>query len=158
MQFCAIELVDQALPDCDRDVLGSGDLVQEFRDLFVEEAVVHGVEHFAVHDFFELFEIDDEAGARIDFAFHRDFKSVVVAVAVRVIAFAEDATVFLRSEIRVVIEVRCGEFSFAREIDHKIDGQLSVASRQWAPFVGIGAALPRDATVSVRPRRAQQEI
>ena len=53
--------------------------------------MVHGVEHFAVHDFFQLLQVDDETGARIDFAFHRDFQGVVVAVAVRVIALAEDA-------------------------------------------------------------------
>jgi hypothetical protein len=52
--------------------------------------VVHGVEHFAVHDFFELLEVDDEAGAGIDFAFYGDFESVIVAVAVWVIAFAEE--------------------------------------------------------------------
>ena len=103
---------------------------EEFGDFFVEEAVVHGVEHFAVHDFFELFEIDDEAGAGIDFAFYRDFERVVVAVAVGVVAFAEDAAVFFRSEIRVVVVVRCGEFGFAREIDHKNSCQLSVASCQ----------------------------
>src|SRR5258708_16606979 len=43
-------------------------------DLFVEEAMVHGVEDLAVHDFFELLEVNHEAGAGIDFAFHRDFK------------------------------------------------------------------------------------
>ena len=41
-----------------------------------------------------------------------------MAVAVGVIAFAEDAAVFFRSELRVVIDVRCREFSFAREINH----------------------------------------
>jgi len=32
-------------------------------DLFVEEAVIHGVEDFAVHDFFELLQVDNETGA-----------------------------------------------------------------------------------------------
>jgi len=49
-----------------------------------------------------LLEIDHKAGAGIDFAFYRDFQRVVVAVAVGVIALAEDAAVFLRSELRVV--------------------------------------------------------
>ena len=92
--------------------------------------MVHGVEHFAMHDLFELFEVDNETGAGIDFAFYGDFEGVVVAVAVRVIAFAEDAAVLLRSKVRVVVEVGGGEFSFAREIDHKTSCQLSVASCQ----------------------------
>ncbi len=84
----------------DREIFRGRNLGEEFRDFFVQEAVVHGVEDFAVHDFFELLEIDDKAGAGIDFAFHRDFESVVVAVAVGVIAFAEDAAVLFRSEVR----------------------------------------------------------
>ena len=41
-----------------------GNPVQKFGDFLVQEAMVHGVEDFAVHDFFELLEVDDEAGAR----------------------------------------------------------------------------------------------
>src|ERR1022692_1857723 len=115
----ALELGGQALPDGYRDVFRGGDFVQELRYLFIEETVVHGVEHFAVDDFFELLEVDYETGAGVDFAFYRDFERVVVAVAIRVIALAEDAAVFFRSERRIVVVVRCGEFSFAREIDHK---------------------------------------
>ena len=87
--------------------------VKKFRHFFVEEAVVHGVEHFVVHHFFELLEIDDEAGAGIDFAFHRDFESVVMAVAVGVIALAENAAVLFRSEVGIVVVVRGGKFGFA---------------------------------------------
>ncbi len=49
--------------------------------------MVHGVEHFAVHNFLELLQVDNESGARIDFAFHRDFQSVIVAVPVGIVAF-----------------------------------------------------------------------
>ena len=94
-------------------IFGRRNLGKEFGDFFVEKAVVHGIEDFAVHDFFELFEIDDEAGAGIDFTFHRDFEGVVVAVAVGVIAFAEDAAVFVRREAGIVVIVRGGEFSFS---------------------------------------------
>ena len=75
--------------------------------------MVHGVQDFVVHDFFQLLEIDYEAGAWIDLAFHRDFKGVVVSVAVRIIAFAENAEVFFRSEVGIVVIVRGGEFGFA---------------------------------------------
>ena len=73
MQFGAFQLGGEALPDRYGYVFGGRDLMEKFGNLFVEEAVIHGVENFAVHDFFELFEIDYEAGARIDFSFHRDF-------------------------------------------------------------------------------------
>ena len=90
----------------------------KFRHLFVQEAVVHGVQHLAVQDFLQLLEVDHEAGARIDFAFDRDFERVVVAVAVRVVALAENPLVLFRSEVRIVVVVRCCEFGFASEIDH----------------------------------------
>jgi hypothetical protein len=66
-----------------------------------------------VHDLFELLEVDDEAGAGIDFSFDGDFESVVVPVAIRVVALAEDAKVFFRREVGVVVVVRGGEFGFA---------------------------------------------
>src|SRR5215469_2575021 len=67
------ELWFQALPDCDRDVFCRRNLGEEFWYLFVQKAVIHGVEDFAMHDFFELLEVDDESGARVDFALDRDF-------------------------------------------------------------------------------------
>ena len=81
--------------------------------------MVHGVEDFAVHDFFELLEIDNESGARIDFAFDRDFERVVVAVSVGIVALAKKTLVLFRSEIRIVIVVRGGKFGFAGQINHK---------------------------------------
>jgi hypothetical protein len=41
-----------------------------------------------------------------------------MSVAIRIVAFAEEALVLFRTEIRIVIVVRGGEFSFAREINH----------------------------------------
>jgi hypothetical protein len=87
--------------------------------------VIHGVEHFVVHDFFELLEVDDEAGAGIDFAFYGYFQGVVVTVTVRVIAFAEQTEILFRRELRVVVVVRSGKLGFARKKDHR--KQLSVA-------------------------------
>ena len=55
---------------------------RELGNFFIQKAVVHGVQDFAVQNFFELLQIDDEAGARIDFAFNGDFQRVVVAVTV----------------------------------------------------------------------------
>ena len=120
MQLRIRKLGNETLPNGDGDVFCCRDMVEKLGNFFIQEAVVHGIEDFAVHDFFEPFEIDHEAGARIDFAFYRDLQRVVVAVAVRIIAFAENAAVLVRRELRIVIVVRCGEFSFAREIDHVV--------------------------------------
>ena len=109
-----LEFGFQTLPAGDGEILRRRNLGEEFGDLFVEEAVVHGVEDFAVHDLFELLEIDDEAGAGIDFAFHCDFESVVVSVAVGVVAFAEEAAVLFRREVGIMVIVRGGKFGFAR--------------------------------------------
>src|ERR1022692_3187995 len=117
-----LEFGFQALPDGDCEIFGGRNLGEEFGNFFVQEAVVHGIEDFAVHHFLELLEIDDEAGTGIDFSLYRDFEGVVVAVAVGVVAFAEDAAVLVRREVRIVVVVRGGEFGFAREIDHKKSG------------------------------------
>src|SRR5438445_1215191 len=81
----------EALPDGDRQVLGRWNAGKKFRDFFVQEAVVHGIEHFAVHGFLELLEVNHEAGAGIDLSLDRDFEDVVVPVSVGVIALAEEA-------------------------------------------------------------------
>ncbi len=149
MQFGGLELADKALPDSDGDVLRGGDLMQEFGDFLIEEAMVHGVEDLTVHDIFELLEVDDEAGAGVNFAFHRNLQDVVVTVPIEVVALAEDTAILFRREIRIVIIVRCGELRFAREIDHK--KQLPVISGQ-VPVNG----LPQN-TCESSPRKSEVE-
>ena len=113
VQLCFLELRFQALPDCDCQIFRGRNLSEKFRDLLVEEAVVHGVEHFVVHHFLELLEIDDETRVGIDLALYRDFQRVVVAVPVRVVALSEDAAILFGRKVGIVIIVRGGEFSFA---------------------------------------------
>ena len=79
--------------------------------------MVERIEHFPVQDLFEVLEVDDKAGPRVQAALHRHFEGVVVPVSVRVVALAEDAAVLLRGEFRVVIKVRRGELGLARQID-----------------------------------------
>lgn len=67
--------------------------------------MVHCVEDFTLHDFFELFEVDDKAGAGIDLALHRDFEGVIVTVTMRVIALTENAAILLGGKCGVVVEV-----------------------------------------------------
>src|SRR5712692_29238 len=118
VQLRLLELRRQALPRRNRDVLGGWNLSEEFRDFLVQEAVIHRVENFARHDFFELLEIDDKAGAGVDLTFYCDFERVVMAVTIGIVALAKDAAILFRRQRRIVVIVRCGEFSFAREIDH----------------------------------------
>ena len=118
VQAGLLQLWLQTLPDGNGDVFSSWNFREKLGDLFVEEAVVHRVKDFAVHHFLELFEVDDEARAWIDFAFHRNFERVVVAVAMRVIAFSEQAEVLFSGERRVVVVVRGGKLGFAGEINH----------------------------------------
>jgi hypothetical protein len=54
-----------------------------------------------IHDVFQLFEVDDETRLRIDLPFTVT-SSVVVAVAVRVIALAEGGAVLFRCEVGIV--------------------------------------------------------
>ena len=85
----------------------------ESRRLMVER-----VEHFPVHDVFQLLEVDHKARPPIDRTRHRNFERVVVSVPVRVIAFAKKTRVLFRRECRIVIVVRRREFGFASEVDH----------------------------------------
>src|SRR6266851_1233966 len=102
------ELGCEPLPADDGNVFGGGDESEELGDFFVQKAVVEGVEDLAVHEVFELFQVDDEAGGGVDFPFHGYFEDVVVAVSVGVVALAENALVLLRREVGVVIEMRSG--------------------------------------------------
>src|SRR4051812_42101417 len=113
-----LQLGFETLPNSDGDVLSGGDTGGEFHDFFIQEAMVHGIENFAMHYLFQLLEVDDEARLRVDFPFHRNFERVVVAVAVGIVALAKKAKVFFRREVRIVIVVRCGEFRFTSKVDH----------------------------------------
>src|SRR5882762_10181010 len=78
VEFGGGEFVGEALPADDGDVFGGRDQGGKLGDFFVQKAVVEGVEDFAVHEVFELFQVDDEAGGGVHFPFYRDFQNVVV--------------------------------------------------------------------------------
>jgi hypothetical protein len=103
----------EALPDGDGDVFGGRDARGEFGDFEVEMAMIVDADDLALEDGFQIFQIDDEAGDGIDFASHRDFERVVMAVAIAVGAFAEDALVLLRRPGIVPVVVGGGEFGLA---------------------------------------------
>src|SRR5208337_214581 len=130
MQLRRVEFRREALPDGDGEVLGRRNSGKKLRHFLVQEAMVERVEHFPAHDVLQLLQVNDESRLRIDGALHGHFQGVVVPVPVGVVALAEDALVLLRSEFRIVIEVRCGKFRFACEIDHRDSFQLSALSFQ----------------------------
>jgi hypothetical protein len=119
MQLGFRQLGREPLPDGYGQILCRGNARGKFRDFFVQETMVHRVEHLVVHDLFELFEINYEARPWIDLALYRDFEYVVVPVAIRVIAFAEQSPVLLRRELRVMVVMRRSKFSFAGEVEQR---------------------------------------
>src|SRR5882672_9387300 len=109
VKFGGGELGCEPLPADDGEVFGGRNEVQKLGNFFIQKAVVERLEDFAVHEGFELLQVDDEAGGSVDFPFHGYFEDVVVAVSVGVVALAEHALVFLRREGGVVVEMRGGE-------------------------------------------------
>ncbi len=92
----------------------------EFRDFVIEKPVIHPIGHFALQNFFQLFQIEHHAGGRVGLARHGHFQHVIVPVAVRIVAFAEDAPVLLGRKCRVVIEMRSRKLDFACQINHNL--------------------------------------
>jgi hypothetical protein len=76
--------------------------------------MVHALRNFAIQDLFQLLQIKNHSGDRIGLASDSDFKRVVVAMAMRIIAFAEDAPVLFRGQSGIVVQMRSGELEFAR--------------------------------------------
>ena len=119
VQLGGIQFWREALPYRDCQVLSRRNASGKFQNFFVQKAMVHSVEDFAVHGFFELLKIDHESGARIDLALDSNFEDVIVPVSVGVVALAEQSPVLLRRQVRIVVIVRRGEFSFSGEIEHR---------------------------------------
>jgi len=120
------QLGRKAVPDGYGQVLSGRNPAGKFRNFFVQEAVVHGIEYFVVHDFFQLFQIDDEPGAWIDLALNRDLEQVIVPMSVGVVALPEQTPVLFRRKLRIVVVMRGGKFSFAGEIEQ---GTFSIPFR-----------------------------
>ncbi len=81
-------------------------------------AMVEAGHDFAFENIFQFSEIEDHSGAGIRLAGDGDFENVIVAVSMRIIAFAENALVLGGGKFRVVIKVRGGKFDFARQANH----------------------------------------
>src|SRR5690242_18566595 len=80
--------------------------------------MIERVDHLAIHDVLQLFQVHHEAGAGIHLPFDRDFQGVIVSMAIRVIALAENALVLLRRKLGVVIIVGSGKLCFSCQENH----------------------------------------
>ena len=76
-----------------------GILPVEFGHLVIQVAVVHAIHHFALQNIFQFFQVEDHAGGGVGLAGDSHFQRVVVPVAMRIIALAEDAAVFFRRKL-----------------------------------------------------------
>ena len=79
----------QAIPDLDGDILGGRNGAVERRHLVIQKPVIERLDHFALQNLLQYFEIQNHAGDRIGVAFDGHFQHVVVAVAVRIGGVAE---------------------------------------------------------------------
>ena len=110
----------QPLPDGDGEILGRRNQPQRIRELLCSES--DGPWHQALRCCmisFNCFRSTTKPELGSTSPFTVTSKRVIVPVAIRVIALAENARVFFRREIRIVIVVRCGKFGFASQIDHR---------------------------------------
>src|SRR5579872_5464549 len=80
--------------------------------------VVHALSHFAIQYFLKLSQVKNHAGFWVRLAGNGDFQNVIVPVTVRIVAFAENAPVFVRGQIRIVVKVCGREFEFSRYANH----------------------------------------
>ena len=73
MQLRGLKLKCKPLPDGDGQIFGGRDAREKFRHFLVQKTVVERVQYFAVQNFFQLLQVNDKAGARIDFPLHSYF-------------------------------------------------------------------------------------
>ena len=100
-------------PEDGSDFFAGGDFAFQLGDFVIQMAMVEAGHHFALEDILQFGEIEDHSCAGIRFAGDGDFENVVVPVAVRIIAFAEDALILGGREFRIVIKMSGGKFDFA---------------------------------------------
>src|SRR5262249_916024 len=105
----------EPVPYVDGQILRGRYLILKLRDLLVKEAMIQHFNHFPVHDLLELLQIHHKTGARIHVAPHRNFKGVIVAVPVGIVALAEELPVFFGRQVRAVIKVRSRKLGFPRK-------------------------------------------
>src|SRR5437660_1637594 len=104
-QMCVAESALQNIVDLLTQVLGSryGSRKPWQR---VQVLVIKALQDLALDELIQIDQIADHAGALIHRPANRDFERVAVTVSMGVVALAEDALVFVRRELRVVVVMR----------------------------------------------------
>src|ERR1700676_74200 len=144
MQLSLLDLRIEQLPNDAGDVLAGRDLSGEFGNFVIQKAMVHALHHFALEYFLQIFQVQDHACYWVGFSGDGHLEGVVMPMSMRVIAFAKDATILFQREIRIVVEVRGGEFDFAREENHGVwlVGTSILARREESPQLPVLSIQP----------------
>lgn len=100
-------------PESSDEFFAGWNFAGQFRNFVIQVTMIEARGYFVVENFLEFIEVKNHSGFRVGLAGDGDFQNVIVAVTVRIVAFAEDAAVLLRGEFRIVINVRGGEFKFS---------------------------------------------
>ncbi len=112
---CAVKATLQYFENLDAEIFRGGHSLGEFLQRIQILEVVAG-EHFPFDEAVEIDEVADHAGALVDRAADRDFEGVVVAVSVRIVAFAIGGAVLVVGHLCAVQAVRGGEEVAAGEM------------------------------------------
>src|SRR5260370_20735717 len=92
-EFCDRESF-QALENFHAQIFRCWHRMAKCRNLILQRAMIKWLDHTFVYESIELGEIRNHAGGRIDRAGETHFQSVVVAMAIGILALSEDAIIF----------------------------------------------------------------
>jgi hypothetical protein len=105
----------EAPPHFNYDIFRSRNHMLKRGDFLIEEAMVHRLHHFLIHDFLQDFEVEYHPCYRIGRTFHCHLDYVVMPMAVRIGVGAIDAAVFFVAPRRIPADVGSGKLGFASE-------------------------------------------
>src|SRR5713101_9412853 len=94
--------------------------------------MIHALRHFALEDGFQLLQVQHHAGDRVGLSGDGHFQSVIVPVAVRVVALSKDSAILLGRKSRVMVEVRGRELDFPRKKDHGVLLTSTIRELRWS--------------------------
>lgn len=120
------------LPEDDGDVFRSRNHTLEKRNVMVQALVVDLVDDFGEDNVLELLEIHHHTGLGWNRTANGDLESIVMAVAVLVVANAVGLAILLVGHLGVVKTMRRGEFFSSSDFNHdgdRINQKESAASR-----------------------------
>ena len=73
MQTAAGDFVFEQTPDCRGDIFAGRDFAGEFRNLVVQEAMIHALHDFVLQDALQFLEVEHHSRARFVLAGDGDF-------------------------------------------------------------------------------------